>query len=268
MTEVCNLPQYPKQSCQTCLINEPVNAFFKKLPSGPKRNLVCCNSSEEIDNLPSSYQVYDQVTNPSLVDDHGHPVHPKKTILNEDFGLKLATDFVKVKCTPQQQYPMAPNTSLPKKCSHGYISHDPRTRNWAIGQTILLDAPPYTGHTPLQDIYSSKLTNYGQPNDRYGQYKSYKDIKAGQIQYYTTNELSDALFNPVFAIESEVDKSIFTDPMGSCYPNYCRRPLTNNRNNISGYQFDRDQMEFREDIISHQQNGNIYKRDYQKFYKE
>ena len=276
MAEVCNLPQYPKQSCQTCSIKEPVGTFFQELPKGvPEHNLLGNDNNipEMAEFLPSSNQVYGIENNPTLVGPNGKPVRPNTHILNRNFGLKYATDFVKTNCPKCiQGFSVPPvlqhlGVSNQEACPNGmYVSADPRIRNFAIGQTIPLDAPPFTGDVKLQDVYSPSLTNYGQGTGGYGQYKSYKDINAGQIQYYTTNELSDPLFKPVFTIESQVTKSVFKDPMDNYTPQYNRVPLTNKNNNISGYQWDRDQIGFREDLISKQLQSGRYRTDWQMHY--
>ena len=54
--------------------------------------------------------------------------------------------------------------------------------------------------------------------------------------------------------------------MDNYTPQYNRVPLTNKNNNISDYQWDRDQIGFREDLISKQLQSGRYRTDWQMHY--
>ena len=94
-----------------------------------------------------------------------------------------------------------------------------------------LDRPPLTGDVKLKDVYNKDLKAYGQD------YKSYKDIHAGQYQYYVDKQLTDPYYEPVYAIRSNVTKSVFKDPMGAMRPQYDRVPIAFHNYNISDYSF-------------------------------
>lgn len=131
----------------------------------------------------------------------------------------------------------------------GFTSMDPRTFNSPRSEYIYLDKPPlYVKNTqPLEDIY-------GESNDvKTGYYNSYKDIKGGSLIYYTDLENDLPYSSPVFEIQALNRPSILKDPMDSTKTYYRRVPIPSEIEKISDYSFDRDQMEFREDLISKQQ---------------
>ena len=131
----------------------------------------------------------------------------------------------------------------------GYTSMDTRTYNSPRSQYIYLDRPPlYLKNTqPLEDIY-------GESNDvKTGYYNSYKDIKGGSLIYYTDLDNDLPYTSPVFQIQAFNRPSVLKDPMDSTKTYYIRVPIPSEIADISDYSFDRDQMEFREDLISKQQ---------------
>ena len=75
---------------------------------------------------------------------------------------------------------------------------------------------------------------------------------------FNTTEIkkTDVYYKPVYTIRSNVSHEIFTDPMGSIKPQYPRVRLTKHLRELSDYQFDRDQIEFREDLMALQQRKN------------
>ena len=225
------LTPYPKNSCNTCFENcfadssvLPIDKNAQPLslanenPIDSEANNFKCNNTR--------YTNFDQ--QPILPHPTGH------TILNENFGLNESPNFFQVNCD---------NKNL-ENCTGTWVTrNDPRLYNNAIAQAVVLNKPPFTAETPLNEVYSDKLTDYGKTF-----YNTYDQINSGQIQYYVDHSLEEALFNPVFQIKSNVTSSIFKDPMGSLKPQYDRDPLTAESRNISDYSFDRDTMSFREDI--------------------
>ena len=83
-------------------------------------------------------------------------------------------------------------------------------------------------------------------------YRGYDSIQLGDIEYYVDNELKDPYFNPVFTLGSDVEQSVFIDPMGSHKSQYERVPKSKTLLHVSDYQSTRDQLAFREDLISRQ----------------
>lgn len=131
----------------------------------------------------------------------------------------------------------------------GYTSMDIRTYNSPRSEYIYLDRPPlYVKNTqPLEDIY-------GKTNDvKTGYYNSYNDIKGGSLIYYTDLDNDLPYTSPNFQIQAMNRPSVLKDPMDSTKTYYIRVPIPSETEKISEYSFDRDQMEFREDLISKQQ---------------
>ena len=138
-----------------------------------------------------------------------------------------------------------------------FIQDDPRTMNYATHEFLALDRPPFNGSVCLQfdKIYSEDLNKIGQPAT------NYSDLHGGDVTYYVDEQLSQSLFQPNFTIRSNVSKELYIDPMGSKKPHYNREPLTLNHMNVSDYSFDRDQISFREDIMSSNM-AQMNQRDY------
>lgn len=118
------------------------------------------------------------------------------------------------------------------------------------GLLLVLDKPSQIGAVDMDDTFDMNNSRYG------GVYESYNNINNGQITYYADSSVSQPFFNPVYTISSNVDKNIFIDPMDSHKPEYVKVPISTTLNNISNDQFTRDQLFFREDIMSKQQSLN------------
>ena len=82
-----------------------------------------------------------------------------------------------------------------------------------------LNTVPIYGGMKLSDIPSEKIL------DGYGQnYKTYKDINAGQITYYESKAIEDPHHFPNFVSSATTKGYLFKDPMGSVKPYYERVP--------------------------------------------
>lgn len=167
--------------------------------------------------------------------------YQEKVINCKDFGLEEATDFDRV--TDQGVV--------------GYLSMDPRMYNAARQQYLLLDVPPLKvkNTSPMTDIYGDKN------NVRDGYISSYENIRGGNIIYYKDYGNNLPYTSPLYNIQSYMKPSVLTDPMGQTSTIYKRIPIPSEIEKISDYSFDRDQMEFREDLMSLQSqrmNKNSY----------
>jgi hypothetical protein len=164
--------------------------------------------------------------------------------LNGDAGMERAADF--------------------QKFRNVYVSPDPRTIDVLRNMRIPFDHPPYqTPNTqPQEHIYSSRGSHTGF-------YPDYPDIHAGQIRYYTNVQNADPYETPPYVIPSTVIPTLLQDPMGGLRPYYEKIPLFQHNNFLSEYTFDQDQMQFREDLMSKQQQKiNSQKWDtYQLFHR-
>jgi hypothetical protein len=112
----------------------------------------------------------------------------------------------------------------------------------------ILDKPAETGSVNMDLVSTFDNSNYGSV------YRTYSDIKNGQISYYVDPSVSQPFIAPVYTLSSYVDKTIFKDPMDSVKPEYIKRPLTSTLYSSSALQDTRDALSFREDIMSRQQN--------------
>lgn len=135
-----------------------------------------------------------------------------------------------------------------------YHSTDPRLISAAhSGQVLKLDRPALDSSIKLSSLLTDKsLNGYGQ------NYRSYADVNAGYINYYTDNSIQDSFFIPNFSIPSISTQYLYQDPMGAIKPQYYRQPiknnnvLGNNKNYNGGLSWLNDTMEHREDIMSKQ----------------
>jgi hypothetical protein len=187
------------------------------------------------------------------------PKSSKVCCLNQNFGMDKVTDFTPHSYDQRGKYNKNKRPHQPPCSNPQWSSLDSRlistthTPNFSNAQK--LDSAPYTGEVPLSKIYDKNLTNYGK------KYKSYKDIHAGQIRYYFDKDLTPVLYDPLFVIPSNVTSQLFVDPMSSRKFQTVRDPILENNRNVSEYQFDRDQMEFRESIM-HSQMAVMNQQDF------
>lgn len=70
-----------------------------------------------------------------------------------------------------------------------------------------IDRNPMNSCISSNGVYHEKLNNYG----NLGNFVDYKDLEAGQIMYYNTNEKKEGYFSN----EMEMSREEYTDPMGS-----------------------------------------------------
>lgn len=116
------------------------------------------------------------------------------------------------------------------------------------GMRLILDRPAVVGSVDMDLVSNFDNSNYA------ANYKTYSDIRNGQIAYYVDPSHSQPFENPVYTLSSTVDKFIRKDPMDSVKPEYIKTPITTTLYNVSKDQQTRDTLWFREDIISRQQN--------------
>ncbi|MDC0230797.1 hypothetical protein OAK19_02435 [Aureispira] len=239
---------YPQSSC-ICENCPSVMNFEREFPPNTVQTNLITNgcSLPEMFNC-TNVQIYNRNEQPDLKT----PLTPKTNpieILNEEFGMKPAADFVPVECSNLPK--LNPNkvginlnvNSLDGCSTPLYYSKDPRLLSQTRGQVLLLDKPVYSGDVKWKNIYNENLRNYGK------YYKDYADIHAGQIQYYKDLDLEDVLYKPNFTIKSNIKSEIFKDPMGSIKFQSKRRPLLIDGSNVHTYQTMRDEMQHREDLL-------------------
>ena len=139
-----------------------------------------------------------------------------------------------------------------------YRSADPRLFDSPRAMSLQLDRPPLqSSHT--QPVNENQLFSSHPPsNSNGGVYPSYASIYNGDITYYTDISNDSPFSSPAFFLPSYTNPTLFEDPMGSRKPCYQRIPLCPSQKAFYDYSFDRDQCEFREDLMSRQQTKNLY----------
>ena len=147
---------------------------------------------------------------------------------------------------PMPDYKISPN---PIGGSGYEYVQDGRVIDTTRNIKMVLDQPAKVGAVDMNQVSSFDNSNYA-----YNQYKSYSDIKNGQIAYYINEDTAQPFFNPVYTLSSYVDKTIRIDPMDSVKPEYIKKPISSTLHNVSKDQSTRDTLSFREDLMSRQQN--------------
>lgn len=146
---------------------------------------------------------------------------------------------------PMQDYKVVDN---PIGGKGYYYVQDGRVVDSARNIRMVLDKPAEVGAVDMDQVRTFDNRNYGSV------YKSYSDIKNGQISYYINNDVAQPFISPVYTLSSYVDKTIRIDPMDSVKPEYIKTPISSTLYSVSKDQSTRDQLSFREDLMSRQQN--------------
>ena len=210
---------------------------FDEKPCGNVRYQICqpefaytCQNNDPLSGIRYDFScanniVYNNSLQPSLME------NPQEDIpLNNSFGLKYTPGFFPTKTA----------------CGTGFTTiFDPRLVR-ADGQKISLDRPPLWGQVSMDKIYDKQFQDYGK------NYRNYRDINTGQIQYYFDLGDANPYFQPLYVIQSDVTHRVFKDPMDSLKVYYDKKPINETLRNISDYQDTRDTLSFREDIMSKQ----------------
>lgn len=125
---------------------------------------------------------------------------------------------------------------------------DGRVVDAARNIRMVLDKPAIVGAVDQNLVSTIDNSNY------MSSYRTYEDIKNGQISYYVNTDISQPFDGDVYTIPSYVSKTLRVDPMGSVKPEYIKTPITSTLHHLSRDQATRDQLSFREDLMSRQQN--------------
>lgn len=117
----------------------------------------------------------------------------------------------------------------------------------ARGMRLVLDQPAMVGAIDMDDVYKIDNSGYG------GVYQTYSDINNGNIAYYVDKSVSQPFFDPVYTLSSTVNKNILLDPMTNPKPDYSKT-VNSTLKSVVNDQYARDQLTFREELMSRQQN--------------
>lgn len=129
-----------------------------------------------------------------------------------------------------------------------YYPYDGRVVDAARNIRMVLDKPAIIGAVDQNLVSTIDNSNY------MANYRTYEDIKNGQISYYVNKDVSQPFDGDVYTIPSYVSKTLRVDPMGSVKPEYIKTPITSTLHHLSRDQATRDELSFREDMMSRQQN--------------
>ena len=106
-----------------------------------------------------------------------------------------------------------------KRGEETFTSSDPRLIDVPRAFRMELDRIPMDSSIELKNLYSdNKLSGYGK------NYKSYKDINAGQILYYTDSNFSNPFYGPNFGTNYRIIGDVYRDPMDGLEIQYKRIP--------------------------------------------
>lgn len=147
---------------------------------------------------------------------------------------------------PMPDYKLSPNAI--GGTGYEYVQ-DSRVIDPTRNIRMVLDQPAKVGAVDMNQVSTIDNSNY-----TFNHYKTYSDIKNGQIVYYVNEDIAQPFFNPVYTLSSNVDKTIRIDPMDSVKPEYIKKPVSSTLHNVSRDQSTRDTLSFREDLMSRQQN--------------
>jgi hypothetical protein len=144
-----------------------------------------------------------------------------------------------------------------------YSSPDPRTFDPVRNIRMKFNSPPLDSNVYPDEQYNANLNNYGTG------YTDYRDINAGQIQYYVDKDIAPPYIDPVFANKADIVGKMFVDPMDTAKPTYERthkcNPFNSTTNRVYNCKqplsFMSDSSEFRENIMA----SNRAKWNYSKY---
>lgn len=123
---------------------------------------------------------------------------------------------------------------------------DGRTQD-SRGMKMIFDKPSQSTWVPMDEV--DRIDN----RDYKAFYNNYSQMNNGSMGYYFDTSISQPFYGPIYTLSSTVDKTVLVDPMESHKPQYFKKPLGSTQNNISRDQATKDNLTWREDLISRQQ---------------
>lgn len=228
---------YPMSSCD-CYKCAQKNYTFSNKGVPTNMSVRDCDFSDYYDCNPKRLFKYQ-------IEPKCNPIN-KITTLNPDIFNNKFIDPTFTKINPKD----CPNDVC---ATEGYTSMDPRLLNAAGPSRLVLDRPPMNSTPKLNTLTcDSSLDKYGQ------NYKSYKDVNAGQIIYYIDSSREDAFYEPLFNIKAHTIGTMYQDPMGNMKPQYDRIIYKDCNGQKDGCEYDgclsylEDSQFHREDLLARQ----------------
>lgn len=138
-------------------------------------------------------------------------------------------------------------------CAGGHeTARDARLFDAPRTQRFGLDAAPADSSVFMDDVYDPRLV----PESYNRQYTGYSDIAGGDVRYYIDPDVAPAFRGQIYNMDGITRVDMFTTPMGKVEPMFYLQPVQTSHNNVSKCTFARDQLAFRNDIVSLQQRGH------------
>ena len=134
----------------------------------------------------------------------------------------------------------------------GETTRDARLFDAPRTQRFGLDTVPADSTVYMDDVYDPRLVpeSYNRP------YTGYSDITGGDVRYYIDPDVAPAFRGQIYNMDGITRVDMFTTPMDKVEPMFYLQPTQTTHNNVSKDTFTRDQLAFRNDIISLQQRGH------------
>jgi len=160
-----------------------------------------------------------------------------------NYEVQKDTFLNKLGLTPMTDYHITKNEDGEQTYFYGFDSRVVDAR----GMRICLDQPAMVGAVDMDDVYKFDNSGYG------GVYQSYGAINNGNIAYYVDQSVSQPFYEPVYTLSSNVEKKVVMDPMTNPKPEYSKK-VNSSLKSVVDDQYARDQLSFREELMSRQQN--------------
>jgi hypothetical protein len=216
--------------------------------TGPNKNVTGHTGPSQIHQIQGSLGVYNGCEEMPYNKGHLYNLKSSYKVMEERPKSDRSIHFInQLGLQAMEDYVMKDMTSGENKKGYYYV-YDGRVVDAPRSIRMTLDQPAMVGAVDMDQVAYFDNSNYG------GTYKTYSDIKNGQIAYYVNQDISQPFFNPVYTLSSFVDKTIRVDPMDSPKPEYIKTPITSTFHSVSKDQATRDELSFREDLMSRQQN--------------
>lgn len=132
-----------------------------------------------------------------------------------------------------------------KRASYNDINHDPRLRNFASGERIILDQRPYIEYgCPDTNIYTPEYKVKPRV------YNNYNDIDLGLILYNTDSTVVNPFIGPAINMQSVAQTSLFKTPSDVYWKQYKLTPKYCNYNYLNCTRSSTDILKIRENLLS------------------
>jgi len=164
---------------------------------------------------------------------------------------KLAAPVLRGALNPQVYRQAEGFVAVNGQCDNrtAYTTRDARLVDSARGMQTYIDRIPSESSVWMGDVYNPAYV----PDSYARQPTWYGDIADGSITYYIDPDVAPAFRKQVYNIDGVSDVQLFTTPMGKVEPVFTLIPRQSTFNNVCKDSRTRDQLLFRNDLMSRQQ---------------